>query len=103
MITDAVRKNRIIYSGTSAGSMIVADDLSLTVFDPDERRYLKEAKNYSGLGLVNFMVVPHCNNKGFVKGNKKMVENLPKASQALICIYDNQAVWVEDDKIKILR
>ena len=102
LIINAVRKDKIIYSGTSAGSMIVAKDLSLNAFEPDEKQYLKETKDYSGLGLVNFMVMPHCNNKYFVKGNKKMIENLSGASQALIFIYDNQAVWVEDDKLEVV-
>lgn len=102
LIVDFVRKNKIIYSGTSAGSMIVAEDLSLCVFDPDEKQYLKGMKDYKGLGLVNFMIIPHCNNKDFVKGNTEMVKYLPKVPQALIFIYDNQVVWVEDDKFEIV-
>ncbi|MEI8123919.1 MAG: Type 1 glutamine amidotransferase-like domain-containing protein, partial [bacterium] len=104
LIIDFVRKDRIIYTGTSAGSMIVAEDLKLSYYDPEETEYIdvKKMKDFSGLKFVNFLIIPHTNNKDFSKGNVEMVKYLSKFSQSLIFIYDNQAVWVEDDKFEIL-
>ncbi len=104
LVIDLVKKGKIIYTGTSAGSMIPAKDLKLSYYDPEEKEYIdvEKMKDFSGLGLVNFLIIPHTNNKDFTKGNVEMVKFLPKFSQPLIFIYDNQAVWVEDDKFEIL-
>ena len=83
--------------------MIVAEDLSLCAFDPEEKEYVKKIKNYSGLGLVNFLIMPHAGNDGFVEGNKDMVEKLVKYKQPLLFIYDDQVVWVENRKVEILN
>jgi len=39
LIVEYVKKDKIIYTGTSAGSMIVADDLTIDAYDPDEKEF----------------------------------------------------------------
>lgn len=104
LITDAVRKGKIIYTGTSAGSMIVAEDLTINAYDPEEREFVAKMKNNTGLGLVNFLIIPHINSKHFAKGHSKMVSELPeiKSTQPLILIYDGQAVLVDNKCTKII-
>lgn len=104
LIFKAVKQNKIIYTGTSAGSMIVAQDLTINAYDPEEKEYVDKMTDNSGLGLVNFMIMPHTNNKDFAPSNALMVSELPeiKNNQPLIFIYDNQAVWVEDNKFEIV-
>ncbi len=104
LIVDYVRKDNIIYTGTSAGSMIVAEDLTIDAYDPEEKEFVDRMKDNSGLGLVNFLIMPHTNSKDFAQGNSKMVSELPEieSCQSLIFIYDNQAVWVEDNRFEIL-
>ncbi len=102
IITDAVSTGKIIYSGTSAGSMIVSKELSLCKYDDDEQKYMEGLIDFSGLGLVNFLILPHANSKDFVEANLHMVEKLPEYNQPLIILYDNQAVWVDEGKIEIL-
>ncbi len=41
MIKEFIEKDKIIYSGTSAGSMIVSEDLSLDASDPEEKQERK--------------------------------------------------------------
>lgn len=103
LIVDFVKKGGL-YTGTSAGSMIVASDLLLSTTDPEEKDYLgtAEIKEYSGLGLVDFLIIPHCNNPEFVAGNKDLVELMPQTNRPLIWLYDNQVVLVEDNKFEIL-
>lgn len=102
-IVDAVRQDKVIYTGTSAGSMLVAEDLTMGIYDPEEEAYAKATKDYSGLGLVNFLIMPHADNRDFLESNKKTIEHLPENKLPLIFLNDNQAVWVEDGKIEILR
>ncbi len=104
LIVDFV-KNGGLYTGTSAGSMIVSADLMLSTADPEEKDYIETAniKEYSGLGLVDFLIIPHCNNPEFVAGNKDLVELMPKTNRPLVWIYDNQVVVVEDKSFQIIN
>ncbi|MFA6898495.1 MAG: Type 1 glutamine amidotransferase-like domain-containing protein [Candidatus Paceibacterota bacterium] len=102
LLVDAVKKEKIIYSGTSAGSMIVSKDLILSKLDSDEKAYLDRVKDYSGLGLVDFMVIPHTDNASFAESNAEMVKALPEYPQALILLNDKQVAWVQDGKVEIL-
>lgn len=104
LISKFVRNNKIIYTGTSAGSMIVAEDLTINSYDPEENEFVSRMKDNLGLGLVNFLIIPHANNKEMAHGNSLMVSELPeiKTNQPLIFIYDNQAVWVDDRQFEII-
>ncbi len=104
VICKAVLENRIIYTGTSAGSMIVSSNVSLSAFDPEEQEYIGKEKitDFRGLGFVNFFVIPHSNNKDFIKANVEMVKALPEYKIPLIFICDSQTILVEGESIKIL-
>ena len=102
IIADFVKENKLIYTGTSAGSMIVADNLSLDSHDPDEKQFVEKLKDFLGLGLVNFLIIPHANNKDFTDNNIEIIKNLTKFSQPVIFLYDTQAVLVENSKIEII-
>jgi dipeptidase E len=102
LIIDAIKKDEVIYTSSSAGSMIVAKDLSLCAFDMDEPDECKKKENYSGLDLVNFLILPHSNNKDFTDANLNMVKQLPNFAQPTIFLYDNQAVFVEGNTFKIV-
>lgn len=101
-LIDSVRGEDILYTGTSAGSMVAAKDLSLNRWDPEEQAYVVGMEDFSGIGLVNFLILPHSNSKDFVESNLRMVEKLPEYNQAVVVLYDNQAIWVEDTKLEIL-
>ena len=102
VIIKAVQAEVVIYTGTSAGSMIAGQDLSLCRCDPEEQEYVSDLKDLSGLGLVNFLILPHTNAEFFIEINKKMMEKLPEHDQTLVFLYDHQAVWVNDGLSKIL-
>jgi len=101
-IKEFVRDDKIVYSGTSAGSMIVSTDLSLDKLDLEEKEFVAKIDDFSGLGLVKFLIMPHANNKDFTDGDAELVRHLPEYSQPLIFLYDHQAVWVGNDKFEIV-
>ncbi len=101
-LIEVVKRGKILYSGTSAGSMIPSNDLGLLAFDDEDAEYAKKMTDFSGLGLVGFLTVPHTNNKDFAKSNIRMIEHLHENLQPLIFIDDTRAVWVEDGKLEIL-
>lgn len=103
IIAEAVSKGKIIYTGTSAGSMIVSKDITLAKYDDEEAPFIDKVNNLSGFGLVSFMILPHSNNLGFIESNKKTISHTPENNTPLIVINDNQAVYVEDEKFEILN
>ncbi len=102
LIAKNVRAGKLIYSGTSAGSMLSAKSVKLLTLDPDERESVKQIKGSAGLGFTDFQFLPHGNQKDFVGFVKSLIEHLPKHNQSIVFIHDDQAVWVEDEKFEIL-
>jgi len=102
IITDAVKNESIVYTGTSAGSIIASHLIKPFSYDEEEKRFISDDTKYSGLGLINFGIVPHCNNVMFIDENKKIIEHLSENIEPLIFIQDNQAIWVENDTFKIV-
>lgn len=103
VLISAVRSGKVVYSGTSAGSMIVAEDLSLTVFDSEEQPFLKDFVDKSGLGLVNFLIFPHAQHASVVDSQKVVLENFPNTPYPILFLSDEWVVWSEDGKMEILK
>jgi dipeptidase E len=101
IVSDYVKSNKIIYTGTSAGSMIVAPSVALSQHDPEEEKFITDAGDLSGLNLVNFFIVPHCNSAKFDE-NKEMLKHISEYTMPILMIYDNQIVAVQDQTFKIL-
>jgi dipeptidase E len=102
LIGDAVKNNEVIYTGTSAGSMVVSNNLELCAYDQEELDFVKGIKDFTGLGLVNFLIIPHSNQEAFIENHKEIIEHLPQHQTPLIFLQDDQAVWAEDSKFEIL-
>lgn len=103
VLTKAIKDENIIYTGTSAGSIIVSDSIKAFSYDSDETEYLKTVPNDNGLSLLNFSIVPHNNNQDSIPGHRKMVDEMPNDPTALFYIQDKQALWIEDKEITLLE
>lgn len=97
-----VKEGKILYTGTSAGSMIVAKDLSLSKRNAEEAERVSKMTDFSGLSWVDFAVIPHSNSTDWIPENKKIVEALPGYGYPVIFLSDAQAIWVEDKKLEVL-
>jgi len=101
-LKETILENKAIYTGTSAGSMIIAKDLGLSAYDEEEAKFVADIKDFSGLGLVGFYIIPHCQNAEFVASTLKMIEHLPENKYPIFLLNDNQAIWVNDKKFEIV-
>lgn len=102
LIVDHVQNDKIIYTGTSAGSIIPSPVLDIYKYDSEENKFYKNDSESRGLGLVNFIILPHCNNQEMTENNKNVVEHAHEYPIPLLLLHDNQAVWVEDEKLELL-
>lgn len=98
-----VKENRVIYTSTSAGSMIVASDVTLSKYDDEEKNFIENnITDFTGIGLVDFFIIPHCQQEIFLQSNKDMLNGLPLNTHPVILLNDNHAVWVDNEKLEFL-
>ncbi len=102
VLKEYVSQGKIIYTGTSAGSIIVAPSVMLLKYDKDEKDIIAQTTDFSGLGLVNFVVIPHCNQVEFIQSNLSALSHLPEEKNPLIMLRDSQLVAFEDGRVEIL-
>lgn len=90
----------VVYVGTSAGSGLINPDIGLTWWEPDW------ALDHIGLGVVDFVVVPHqkesderSNNGNLIK-RKKYLQTLINFPWKIYLLQDGQAIKVDGDKVE---
>lgn len=95
------------YFGESAGAIVCSENIA-------EQRPMSgdddfaELEDYNGLGLVNFLVKPHWNRQGekrerFFRPIVENAEEFYSIEQPIICLNDNQLVYVEGDDFQIWK
>lgn len=90
----------VVYVGTSAGSGLLNPDIGLTWWEPDWKL------DHIGLGIVDFIIVPH-QKESELELNLKKYEERRAHLQSLInfpwkvyLLQDGQAVKVMDEKVE---
>ncbi len=88
-----------LYIGESAGAAVACPDIGYcALMDAPEKA--PELESYSGLGLVDFYVVPHLDNEEMGEGARKIIETYGDRLDLKV-ITDEQAILVENDKAVI--
>jgi len=100
-IKKAVKQGKI-YTGSSAGSIIAASDITVTkIFK--EKTYEQELKNFKAFDLVDFVIFPHWGRDDFKKEYRsKRIFHAYQENNSIICLNDYQYVQVEDNKCEIV-
>ena len=80
----------------------LAENIDQFFYDKEEAEHVEKVPDHAGLGIINFGIMPHCDNADFVEENKKVVEHMPQDLEPLFFIMDNQAIWIDDESIKLL-
>ena len=109
MIVSKLEKNDILireiekgklYIGESAGAIIAAPDIGYSA-KMDRAEKAPDLREYSGLNLIDFYVVPHYKNWEMGKAAKEIIHTYSNSLDLKI-IRDTQAILVEDKKVRIL-
>ncbi|NTV22479.1 MAG: type 1 glutamine amidotransferase-like domain-containing protein [Candidatus Yonathbacteria bacterium] len=103
IIKEYVLSDKIMYSGTSAGSMIASKNLELCKYDTEEEPFVSNMKDWSGFAFVHVYILPHAGSPDFSETNKEIVGHVPKHPQAVIVLFDHQAVWYAEEKFEIVQ
>jgi len=95
ILIDAINSEKF-YLGVSAGSIITGSDIEEAgLGDPND----VNLKDLTGFNLVPYIVTPHYNHK-----EEKVVEEFKekREGEPVIAITDDQAVFVEDEKMILI-
>ena len=89
-----------LYIGESAGAIIAAPDIGYSA-KMDRTEKAPDSREYSGLNLIDFYVVPHYKNWEMGKAAEEIIHTYSNSLDLKI-IRDTQAILVEDKKVRIL-
>lgn len=89
-----------LYIGESAGAIIAAPDIGYSA-KMDRTEKAPDLREYSGLNLIDFYVVPHYKNWEMGKAAEEIIHTYSNSLDLKI-IRDTQAILVEDKKVRIL-
>ena len=94
-------ENGKIYIGSSAGSLIAGPDIYPAHF-ADDIKMAPKIIGYEGLGLVDFMPLPHWGHEDFKKAFLGgLIKSIYNNEHKIILLTNNQYVEVKDDTYKI--
>lgn len=92
-------ENDGVYIGTSTGSFITAED---TAPGLSLEEYLEDGFDTKGIGLINFLVMPHWSTDAFKDNYYKMPQYAYHMKVPMIILTDTQYVWVEGECVRIV-
>lgn len=99
VLVQEINKGKL-YIGESAGAIVVAPDIRYSA-EMDHIEKAPELKDYSGLNVVDFYVVPHYKNWEMGKAAEQIINHYEK-SLNLKVISDKQAVYVKGSEVEVL-
>ena len=99
IVVQEVNKGKL-YIGESAGAVITCPDIGYCA-GMDNPEKAPELTDYTGLGLVDFYIVPHIGNAEMGEAAEKAVAEY-NSRLDLEVITDKQVIQVEDERHRIL-
>ena len=96
----------LFRSGESAGAIVCSNNIRNQQYMSGDSTLAKEITDFSGLGLVNFLIKPHWNREDikrekFSRFLRENSEEFYSINQPIICLNDNQLIRVEGDSFQI--
>lgn len=89
-----------LYIGSSASTIACCPDIDFVrEADSPEKTSLQDT---SGLNLVAFPITVHMNQDSFAQKFATALYNFRQTSQPVICLNDDQALFIENSTIKII-
>ncbi len=92
----------VIYIGSSAGSILACPTIEAArLFDPPS--IVPDLTNYAGMGLVDFLVIPHFEKPRYLERMRKTVEEWSKKKFHIFPLTDLQAILINDTEVTFVE
>lgn len=95
-------ENGVIYAGESAGAIVAGPNIEPVEF-MDHKEEAKSLTDYTGLGLIDFIPLPHYDNPKYGDAFKDIIASCDKLNLKREVLTDDQAIIVEDKNYKIIE
>lgn len=105
-LKELLKDDKIVYGGSSAGSIVATPSLRGTEFGDDPKIVPKGYDKkiiWDGLKLVPFYIVPHYKSDWFGKQAEEMATYMQNKKLPYYALIDNQVVLVDGQKEKMLK
>lgn len=99
LLVQEIKKGKL-YVGESAGAIVTAPDIGYSA-EMDHAGKAPDLKDYSGLNLIDFYIVPHYKNCGLGRAAEKIIRRY-SAKMDVKAIRDSQAVLIDNGDVRIL-
>lgn len=94
--------NGLVYAGGSAGAVLAGPDIEpvASLDDPREAPNLRSTK---GLGLVDFVILPHYGKEKYREKFDKILSEFSDKDYELVTLTDHEAVVIDGERLEIVR
>lgn len=106
IIIDLVTKNKIVYGGSSAGSIVVTPSLRGTELADDPgvvKQFYDKDVFWEGLKFIDYYIVPHVGSYWFGPESEAMMEYLKRNNKEFKALSDGQVIVVDGEKQEFLQ
>jgi dipeptidase E len=98
IVTDFLTKGGI-YAGSSAGSILACPGIDFIEKMDDPAK--ASLDDFSGLGLVDFLIVPHVDSKEHGDAAREIISNFQNGEEIIVGLRDDQALYIQDSYMKV--
>ena len=94
-----------VYSGFSAGSMVVGNTLEyFDQFDPEDEEIVEPKRIYDGIGLIDTAILPHWQNGDPKRESQhlQIIESYKNQNEKIVTLTDNQAIIKNGSDLKVI-
>lgn len=92
----------IVYIGSSAGSVLLCPTIAV-VEGLDDQREAPKLKSYKGLGVIDFLILPHYGEEKYKKKHELIIEKWKNKGFELKLLTNQQAIIVNNDRTKVVE
>lgn len=109
ILKDWIPKDKIMYGGWSAGACVAGQSLhgvehgDFPGAEVVPESYPNKETIWDGLGIVDFVVVPHYNSDWFGEEAERMRQHLEKLGTSYYLVEDGQVVVVQGDEVELVK
>lgn len=100
VVKDLVAKGKI-YAGTSAGAILATPTID-SARDADDATIAPDLKDLTGLGFVDFCIIPHYDNKKYQSYWQTIIEDWDQ-SELLYLLNDGEAILVDGNTLRFVK
>lgn len=100
-LLDELLDNNVIYVGSSAGAVVAGPNIEPVKYF-DDPKYAPSLRSYEGLGLVDFLILPHYEESKHMQEYETAMKDCQKLGMPYQLLTNEESILVEGDTWKVV-